>query len=811
MTLRTHGPLDLRLVIDPDSLGFDNTSELAQELLPWVGQERAEKAARFGLALDQPDYHLFVLGELGSGRTTLLSQLMLEMASGRPVPPDLCYLHNFDAPERPLALRLPAGQGRLLRQQMSELAKDLQTEIPRRLASQDFKTQSERIQRTFKTQETEAYAELSAFAEARHFSLHRDSGNLILTLRDAQGQPMTEKATLQLSKVQREEIDIAEEELRNAIHRYIEKMRPLERDNNQRLSHLQQQLVKPMLEGAMQSIRSSLRKQIKDAVKLGNYLDQVQRDLLDNLDLFQTPESDEDTHQAMLSLVLSRLRVNLVVDNSSLESAPVIVEDNPLSRTLFGNIEYQYEDEALVTDFSRIRAGSLLRAHGGYLMLHLRDLMADELLGEKLRRFLRNNRLQIEEPGLPMQPITAVSLVPEPVDVEVKIVLIASIEQYYALQASDPEFVRHFRVKVDFAESVPDHPKVRHASAILIAHTCIRLGLPHCSAGAVARLLEQAHREVDDQTRQSVVFADTEALLIESAALCRARSATRIEAIDVESALQARNYRHNYPEQRLIESVVDGERLIAVTGMRVGQLNNLTQVDLGDHRFGFPVRVSARTTAGEEGVLNIEREVEMTGPIHDKGIFILQSYLSALFGHMAPLALTAAITFEQEYEGLEGDSASCSEFLVLLSCLAGLPLRQDIAVSGALNQHGEILPVGAINEKVHGWFRLCQALGLSGQQGVLIPRRNLRHLMLDHALIAAVKDGLFHIHTAEHFSEALELLTGTPSGWTPAGGTFEEESVLGRAQKTLKAYRQACQAAASERSQPTPSRLKRSR
>ena len=799
MSLRTLGPADLRRVIEPHQLGFADTSALAQEPLPWVGQERAEKAARFGLALDQPDYHLFVLGELGSGRTTLLRQLMQEAAAGKLVPPDLCYLHNFDLPEQPHALRLPAGQGRQLRQLMAGLAKNLQTEIPRRLGSQDFKSESERIQRDYKAQESKAYAELSSIAEARHFSLHRDAGNLILTLRDASGQPMTEQATLELSKERRAEIDADEQELRIAISRFFEKMRPLERVLNERLAALQRQLVKPLLDDALQEIRNSLRKQIKDSVKLGAFLEAVKHDLLENLALFQPAEADDELRQDMLATVLSRLRINLVVDNSGLERAPVIEENNPLARALLGSIEYQYEDEALVTDFTRIRAGSLLRAHGGFLMLHLRDLMGDELVWEKLRRFLRNNRLQIEEPGLTSQPISAVSLLPEAVDVEVKIVLIASVEHYYTLQESDPDFVRHFRIKVDFAESVPDSPDLRHASAILLAHTCVRLGLPHCTAAAVARLLEQAHREVEDQARQSVVFASTEALLIESAAFCRTRAGTLIDAADVEAALRARDHRHDYPEQRLLETVIDGERLIAVQGSKIGRLNNLTQIDLGDYQFGFPARVSARTYAGESGLLNIEREVEMSGPIHDKGVFILQSYLSALFGHIAPLALEAAVVFEQEYQGLEGDSASCTELIVLLSALSGLPLRQDIALSGAVNQHGELLPVGGINEKIEGWFRVCRALGLSGQQGVLIPQRNQRHLMLNDEILQAVHQGRFHIHTAEHVSEVLELLTGQPAGLNEGPGPYAPDTVLGRAQNTLEAYRQACRKAQSGR------------
>ncbi|MBY0577250.1 MAG: AAA family ATPase [Gallionellaceae bacterium] len=788
-------PAELRLTIAPDTLGFADTSELLEYALPWIGQERAELAARFGLGMDQTDYNLFVLGEVGSGRSSLLRQAMQAAAENKAVPPDLCYLHNFDAPEHPRALRLPAGQGRLLRQLMAQLTKTLQTEIPRQLDGQDFKAESERIEKTYKAEEATAYAELDAFAEARKFTLHREAGHMVFTLRGAKGRALTEVEMLALPKERRAEIDRAEQELRAEINRFFEKMRPMERVMNEGLAALRRQVVKPLLEHELQEIRVGLKKQIKDSVKLGAYLEQVAHDVLENLELFKVSDTDDDLRQEALGKVLSRYRVNLVVDNGGLHGAPVIVEDNPLFRPLFGSIEYQSENDVLVTDFSRIRAGSLHKAHGGFLMLHLRDLLADGLVWEKLRRLLRSGRLQIEEPGTAFTPIATVSLEPEAVDVEVKIILIGSREQYYELQEEDPEFARRFRVKVDFAESFSSSRETCRASAIFVAHACRKLGLPHFSAAAIALLLEDSHREADDQSRQSAVFARTEALVMESAALCNARAGHLVEATDVGAALDARVLRHDYPAQRLQEAIAQGDLLINVHGEKIGQVNGLTQVDLGDYRFGFPVRVTARTFAGDDGLLNIEREVEMSGPIHDKGVLILHNYLSALFAHNAPLALNASIVFEQEYNGVEGDSASCAELYALLSSLSGLPLKQGIAVTGAVNQHGEVLPVGGINEKIEGYFRTCTAAGLDGSQGVLIPHRNRRHLMLEHKTVEAVSKGLFHIYTAEHAGDGIELLTGLPAGVANDAGNYPRGSVLGHAQRTLLAYRRACQAA----------------
>lgn len=786
-------PADLRLTIDPDSLGFSDSSELLQYPLPWIGQERAEMAARFGLGMDQPDYNLFVLGEVGSGRSSLLRQTMVAAAAMRSTPPDLCYLHNFDAPERPLALRLPAGQGRLLRQLLARLTKSLLMEIPQRLGGQDFKVGSERIKKAYKAEEAKAYTELTAFAESHDFTIHREGGHIVFTLLGEKGHILTEDEVLTLPKARRVEIEQAEQELHAEITRYFEKIRPMERVMNEALAALQRQVVKPLLESESQEIRAGLRKQIKDSVKLGSYLEQVMEDVLGNLELFKVSDTDEEGRQEELERVMSRYRVNLVVDNDGLNGAPVIVEDNPLFHSLFGSIEYQSEHDVLATDFTRIRAGSLLRAHGGFLMLHLRDLLADALVWEKLRRLLRSDRLQIEEPGTAFTSITAVSLVPEAVDVEVKIVLIGSRQQYYDLQEADPEFARRFRVKVDFAESFLASAETRRASAIFVAHACRELGLPHFTAAAVACLLEDSHRQVDDQLRQSAIFARAEALVMESAALCQARAGHRVDAEDVEAALRARVLRHDYPEQRLQESIAEGDVLITLNGEKVGQLNSLTQVDLGDYRFGFPVRVTARTFAGEDGLLNIEREVEMSGPIHDKGVFILQNYLSALFVHAAPLALNASIVFEQEYNGMEGDSASCAELYVLLSSLSDLPLKQGIAVTGAVNQHGEVLPVGGVNEKIEGYFSVCETAGLDGSHGVLIPARNRRHLMLERKVVEAVAGNLFHIYTAEHVSEGVQLLTGFPAGMADETGNYPHDSVLGRAHQTLLAYRRACQ------------------
>ena len=793
-TLKSH---ELGVTISPASLGFESTAELLGQPLPWIGQARAEEAARFGLSMAQADYNLFVLGDVGSGRSTLLQQLMQSVAASHPVPPDLCYLHNFQTPEKPQAHFMAPGQGRVLRQRMAQMSKMLAKEIPHRLEGADFKAEKEHIEKAYKVEEAKAYAALDAFGEARHFALYRENGHLVFTLLGDKGRALTEVEARSLPRGRRAKIDQAEEELRAEISRFLDQTRPLERTMNERLVELRRQFVNPLLDQELNAIRTQLVGMSLDAPKLSAYLDLVKADVLDKLGLFTVSDGDEALRLEELEVVLSNYSVNLLVDNEALKGAPAFADHNPSFRSLFGSIEYQPEEDVLVTDFSRIRAGSLIKANGGFLMLHLRDLLTDELVWDKLRRFTRTGSLQIEEPGPLISPLASVTLVPEALSLVVKIVLIGATQDYYDLQEADPEFARRFRVKVDFAESFSASATSYRSSAIFIGHTCQRLGLPHFSNASVVRLLEDSHREVEDQSRQSAIFARTEALVMESAAVCQSRAASLVDIVDIDVALQARQRRHDYPDQRLQESVRDGDRLLSLSGKKIGQINGLTQVDLGDYRFGFPVRVTARTFAGGEGLLNIEREVEMSGPIHDKGVLILHSYLSALFAHIAPLALNASIVFEQEYSGVEGDSASCAELFVLLSSLSGLPLQQGIAVTGAVNQHGEVLPVGGLNEKIEGFFHICENAGLDGRQGVLIPHRNRRNLMLERRVRTAVDAGLFHIYTAEHVSEGIALLTGVHSGMEAGepNGIYAHDSVLGLAQKTLQTFRRACQLA----------------
>jgi predicted ATP-dependent protease len=788
--MRKLAPSELTVMFDLAELGFDDTSEIKETSYGWIGQQRAEKAARFGLSLERPDYHLFVLGEAGSGRSSLMYRLMQQVAATRPAASDLVYLQNFECPERPLALRLHTGQATTLRRVLEGFSERIARDIPHKLDEESVRLDSERLKKSHRQPAEQAYVDLVAFAAARHFALRREDGRLVFTLRDEHGQAMQEDAVLALSPEQRLVMEMAEQELRAEIGKYLETVRPVEEALEKALTQLRREAIVPVIKREIEGIRHAMAGKVLEPEKFARYLGELADDALRSMDLFAaTPEDARE----QIELRLLRYRVNVLVDNSANAGAPVLRDDDPVFRSLFGGIDFQAESGVLATDFTRIRAGNLHRAHGGYLLLHLRDVVRDATVWEKLQRYLRHGCLQIEEPAAVSGQLSAMTLEPASLEIRTKLVLIGSREDYYGLQEHDPDLMRHFRVKVDFAEYFPANSETRRALAAFIAQRCCDLGLPHFSNAAVARLLLEMQRGIDDQRHIGTELGELEAWLIEAAAFCRnTGNEATVSAQDVADAFTARRERHDYPEQQMLESIAAGELLIRVQGAVVGQINGMAQVDLGDYRFGLPVRITARTYAGDEGVLNIDREVEMTCPSHDKGVFILQGWLSAAFAHLAPLSLSASLVFEQEYHGVEGDSASCAELFALLSALSGIALPQGLAVTGAMNQHGEVMPVGGINEKIEGWFRTCRKLGLDGTQGAIVPARNLSHLVLDREVLDAVERGDFRIHVMDHVLEGIALLTGMEAGTADESGNYPEDSVMGRAQHALEEYRKAC-------------------
>jgi len=529
---------------------------------------------------------------------------------------------------------------------------------------------------------------------------------------------------------------------------------------------------------------------------LNEYFKLIKQETLAYLKAWQ-PSASNETENSLEGLIneafFARFRVNLLVDNRHTQSQhlnqPIIYDNDPSLQSLFGGVE-SASDTSLLPDFTRLRAGNLHKADGGMLLLHLRDLLNDEQNGaqtiEKLHRFLRNGTLQIEDASSSTQSMNYVlanTLLP----LKVKLVLIATREDFYDCLDEQPDFFNYFPIKVEFAERILANAENYAAIASFVAQKCAQHSLTHFSHKAVAALIGALQRLEEDQTRISTNFAFLESLMLESAAM--AGNVAIVSAEHVQAAILAKSTRNQYFEAQIRDSIIDNELLIQVQGEVVGQVNGLTHIELGDASFGSPIRITARCHPGGKGLINIDREVNMSGPNHDKGIFILQNWLSASFSHLAPLSLNASLVFEQEYNGVEGDSASCAELFALLSAMANLPIQQGIAVTGALNQFGEVMPIGGVNEKIEGYFRVCLALGLNGKQGVIIPKRNQRHLLLDSAVIDAVKNGQFHIITIDHVLEGIEYLTGVAAGEQDATGSYAANTVMGHAQSVLASYR----------------------
>ncbi len=531
---------------------------------------------------------------------------------------------------------------------------------------------------------------------------------------------------------------------------------------------VQQNSIAPLqafVEAQLNTVKASLTLIEPDKIP-AHYFSTLQKDILDTLEAWQpttSPEGESNLEALMSESFFGRYRANVLVEHHATQHAPVIYDNDPSLQSLFGGIEGASE-ASNIPDFMRLRAGNLMRADGGTLLLHLRDILADEQNGthilEKLHRFLRNGTLQIEDLSSSSNQGSSLINAQAAIPVSVKIVLIATREDYYELLSVKPDFFDYFPIKIEFADQVKASPENYAAYASFIAHKCQQHHCRHVTADAVAALLQAMHRLIEDQTRLSTKFAVLEKLLLESAAAASLRGTELVTVEDVKSAIARKYARHSYIEAHMRDSIVDKELIISVHGEYIGQINGLTHIDLSEASFGSPVRISANCYPGSRGVLTIDREVKMSGPTHDKGVMILQSWLHTNFAHLNPLNLTASLVFEQEYSGVDGDSASCAELFALLSSLAQVPIKQGIAVTGALNQHGEVLPVGGLNEKIEGYFRVCKEIGLDGKQGVLMPERNMRHLVLSDEVIKAVEQGQFHIATMNNVADGIHYLTG---------------------------------------------------
>jgi len=776
-------PEQLRWTCDPESLPFGTTAELrGDEVI--IGQDRAVRALDLGLTIQQPGYNIYIAGPVGTGRTTYATKRIQAVAAKRPVPPDWCYLYDFQQPDQPIAASLPPGQGAQFRRDMARLIEDLKEAIRKLLSSERFESRRAQLLQSFEARINEIWQELETQARGLGFLLQRSPGGIATVPVGPSGEPISQELFSALTEKQREEIQRRGRELQEGVGEALRKVRALEREAREAVSQLEQQAVR----SAASDPVGRLKERYGSNPKIAAWLDRLLADVVEHLDDFKETEEPPPFPMGLLARRGDRLRryeVNLVVDNSHLQGAPVEMETNPTYYNLLGKVEYRGELGALVTDFTMIKAGALQRANGGFLILQVKDLLMNAFSWEGLKRALKSGEARIENLGEQLGLIATATLRPEPIPLQVKVILIGTPLIFQLLYVFDEDFRKLFKVKADFDVEMNRTPETAEGYAAAVAAICAKHRLRPFDRAAVAKVLEYSARLAERQDRFSTRFNEVAEVVFEADAWAAQAGREVVSAADVTRAIEEKVYRSNRVEEKLREMIAQGQLLVDVDGAKVGQVNGLSVLQVGDYAFGHPSRITARTFVGSRGVVNIERETEMSGRIHSKGVAILAAYLGGKYAQERPLSLNASLTFEQTYTEVEGDSASSTELYALLSDLAGVPVDQGIAVTGSVNQKGEIQPIGGVNEKIEGFYAVCKVVGLTGSQGVIIPVQNLPNLMLREEVVEAVAQGKFHLWAVRTIDEGLEILTGLPAGEARDDGSYPEGTINARVSRRL--------------------------
>lgn len=753
----------LRHFCNTKDLSFTSTEELPV-LSGIVGQDRALHAVSFCIDMKSPrGYNLYALGPFGTGKTTTIRKFLEEDAAKRPKPDDWFYINNFNDRDKPRALRLPAGKGLEFRDDIDQLVEELKNEVPKAFEGEEYEKEQESIEQQFQRHTKELLRALDEKAQKMGFKF-------IQTPQGMAPFPIVEKGLLKsnkdLSEKKIREIEGKQEELMAEMREIMRQIEQLQKEGREQMSSLDRRVIGFLVNHLIKALKDKY----KDFKVVGNYLDEVQEHLLKNISLlkqYKQMETLPAQQKAMIGMAaggsefsFDEYRVNLIIDNSKTKGAPVILEKNPTGPNIIGRIEQQGWFGALVTNFRMIKAGSLHRANGGYLIIEALDLLTKPFSWHVLKRALKNQEIAIESMADIFGGIITRTLEPEPIPLDIKIILIGDPYIYYTLYELDPEFKELFKIKADFEVHMPWNNDTITQYAQFISTICREENLKHFASSGVAKIIEFGARMVDHQQKLATKFGNIVDLIRQANYWSNKNQNSLVQAEDVQQALEEKIYRSNRIEKQIQELIEEGTILIDIDGKVVGQVNGLSVLSMGDYSFGKPSRVTARTFIGSAGVVNIDREVELGGPIHNKGSMIIIGYLGGKYAKDAPLAFSASITFEQVYESVEGDSASSTEIYALLSSLANLPLRQDLAVTGSVNQRGEIQPIGGANEKIESFFHICKLKGLTGTQGVIIPKQNVNHLMLREEVVQAVKEGKFHIYAVGTIDEGMEILTG---------------------------------------------------
>lgn len=772
----------LRTTTDASRFDFETTDELS-ELTEIIGQPRATEALRFGIDMPHSGYNIFALGPPGMGKHSLIRQLVTQQAATRATPDDWCYVNNFDDPNKPVSLKLPAGQGAGLRHDMERLVEDLLSMIPAAFESGEYRKRRQDIEDAFDERREQAFQALQHEAEQREITLVRTPDGFAFAP-TRKGEVIPEEEYDKLPEDERERIEGLITQLQERLQQLLREIPLWMRETRRRIKELDRETTRR----AVSQLIDELRRRHAHLPGVLRHLEAVRDDIIENAVLFRQAEDTDKPPPGVDDRAFNRYCVNILVDRGHESGAPVVYCDHPTLTNLLGRTEHIVQMGALITDFTQIRAGTLHRANGGYLVLDANKVLGQPYAWEALKRVLRAREINIESLAQILSLVSTVSLEPEAIPLDVKLILVGDRLLYYLLAEYDPDFVELFKVAADFDDHFPRNDDNQQLYARLLATLCKREKTRPLDRHAVARLIDQSARLAQDSRKLSTHMRGMTDLLHEADYLAARAGHAVIHLADVEKAIETRTRRLDRVRERMHEEILDGTLLIDTDGAKAGQINGLTVIQMGDFSFGLPTRITATARLGEGELLDIQREADLGGPIHAKGVMTLSAFLGARYARNQPLSLSATLAFEQTYGMIEGDSASVAELCCLLSALSGIPVKQSLAVTGSIDQHGLVQAIGGINEKIEGFFDICRQRGLNGEQGVIMPDSNVANLMLREDVVQATQEGRFFIYPVSTVDQALALLTGIEAGERGENGLFREGTVNAAVEERLARF-----------------------
>ena len=777
-----------------DSLFDFRTTDEVPPLEGIIGQERALDSIDFGLNLASTGFNIYVLGESGTGKASAIRSFISKKAEQEKVPSDWCYVHNFRDPAEPLAISLEPGRGAAFQRDMEELVASLKVEIPKIFDSKEYKQQSNVIVEGFQSRQKDLFTSLEREAGEKGFKVQPAMAGFSIVAIGESGEPLTEEEFKSLDEEKANRIRESGKHIQEKIDDMRRVLKAQDRTTREKMRDLGREAALSVLGHLVEDIRAQYD---GSHGKLSSYLEGVKEDILDNIDDFKT-QAEEAEPQPVPSLKMPKQEpdfhkyfVNVIVNNGDRKGSPCVIESNPTYYNLFGRMEHKFQSGAAFTDFTMIKAGALHKANGGYLVIHALDLVRNLISYDALKRAIRNCEVKIEDVWEQHRSVPTAMMKPGPIPLDVKVILIGNPEIYYLMYNQDEEYRELFKVKADFDNRIErSEGNIRKYAAFVATKAKGEKLLPFDPSG-VGKVVEFGSRLAGDQEKLSSKFSDISNLIRESHYWAAKEEAVVVSGVHVEKAIEKKIYRHRRVEDRMREVMVEGTLIVETSGARKGQINGLAVLDAGDHSFGKPSRITATVYAGKGGIINIERETKLSGKIHEKAMLILTNYLGSKYAARKPISLTASITFEQLYGMIEGDSATCAELYALLSAISGVPARQGFSVTGSMDQSGNVQPIGGVNEKIEGFFDLCNHRGLDGSQGVIIPERNVRNLMLRKDVVEAIGKKAFRIVAIDHVEEGIEILMGMPPGEPGPDGTYPEGTVNRLVEDRLDALREA--------------------